>query len=166
MAFAKGGLQLAPVCLTSPRACRTCARASWRVLSGGLGAWAEVPEFSDGLVLLYPGPKEGAGSGASPLVQKEGSDLSSSPQPCHIPQSPPPADLAPGPFPSLIHPLWPPSFCSSHVISQIHQAFPTSGPWPVFVPLPGIPAPPLCPWYPPAYHPGLSWIITSSERLS
>lgn len=141
--------------------------ASWRVVSGALGAGAEVPTLPGGPGLLHPEPKEETGSGASPGVQERVScpvplnpapplQSPSLPTPAVWPRTPPQPRLTPRP----------PSLCAGHVISQTYQAFPTPGPWPLLFPLPEIPVPLVFPWLLSIYHPGLSWTVTSSERLS
>lgn len=128
---------------------------------GGRGRGSQIPRRA---WPALPRTKEGTGAGTSPAEQQEMS--------CPVDLTPAPSSslpwlrCGPGPLPSLISPLCLPSAHSSHVISQTYQAFPTSGPWPVLFPLPGTPAPPLFPWHPPVDRAGLSWIVTSLERLS
>lgn len=90
MAFAQGRLELARVCLASPRPCRSCARTSQ-------GRQAEGPEIPVDLSCSTQDPRKGLALGCP--TGTEGGDPPSSPHSCPIPQDPPPADLAQVPQP-------------------------------------------------------------------
>lgn len=129
MAFAQGRLELARVCLASPRPCRSCARTSQ-------GRQAEGPEIPVDLSCSTQDPRKGLALGRP--TGTEGGDPPSSPHSCPIPQDPPSCRSGPSsPAPSLISSLCP-SLHSSPVVSQRRRASPTASPWWVLFPFLGM----------------------------